>query len=84
MGCAVAVNGNGSLADNAGITAIRAISSNGGATASAGPPWAPTGRAGTTGPAAGQPAARAALTCYFSGVSEGTRTPDTQDHNLVL
>ena len=20
----------------------------------------------------------------FSGVSEGTRTPDTQDHNLVL
>jgi len=37
MGCAVAVNGNGSLADNAGITAIRAISSNGGATASAGP-----------------------------------------------
>ena len=24
------------------------------------------------------------LTCYFSGVSEGTRTPDTQDHNLVL
>jgi hypothetical protein len=37
MGCAVAVNGNDSLADNAGITAIRAISSNGGATASAGP-----------------------------------------------
>jgi hypothetical protein len=24
------------------------------------------------------------LTCAFSGVSEGTRTPDTQDHNLVL
>ena len=24
------------------------------------------------------------LTCGFSGVSEGTRTPDTQDHNLVL
>jgi hypothetical protein len=24
------------------------------------------------------------LNCYFSGVSEGTRTPDTQDHNLVL
>jgi hypothetical protein len=24
------------------------------------------------------------LTCNFRGVSEGTRTPDTQDHNLVL
>ena len=24
------------------------------------------------------------LMCDFSGVSEGTRTPDTQDHNLVL
>ena len=24
------------------------------------------------------------LTCGFSGVSEGIRTPDTQDHNLVL
>jgi hypothetical protein len=24
------------------------------------------------------------LTCYFSGVGEGTRTPDPQDHNLVL
>ena len=24
------------------------------------------------------------LTCSFDGVSEGTRTPDTQDHNLVL
>ena len=24
------------------------------------------------------------LTCTFNGVSEGTRTPDTQDHNLVL
>jgi hypothetical protein len=24
------------------------------------------------------------LTCTFDGVSEGTRTPDTQDHNLVL
>jgi hypothetical protein len=24
------------------------------------------------------------LTCYFSGVSEGIRTPDIQDHNLAL
>ena len=26
----------------------------------------------------------AAVSAAFDGVSEGTRTPDTQDHNLVL
>jgi hypothetical protein len=24
------------------------------------------------------------MACYFGGVGEGTRTPDPQDHNLVL
>ena len=32
------------------------------------------------GPCPGRPL----LTCDFSGVSEGIRTLDTQDHNLVL
>ena len=47
---------------------------------------------GTSAPNAGTPTGWEAqpsswlglLTCIFSGVGEGTRTPDPQDHNLVL
>ena len=36
------------------------------------------------GPAPGVMTINPLVRTAFSGVSEGTRTPDTQDHNLVL